>query len=173
MQGKRQLATVLVFAMMLCACLPIRCVASCCAAVPNGCLMRAASMAKSAHQTSPQTIAAAIDSDCEHASSNGGTQVVAAGAGSTGEHRAGPSLCKPVLHERPTAQAAKIQPATWLPSLTASLTDAPDLRSTPPRVPKALDPFDCRTRTDIEVFGRLAPRTATFHPRDHTRPHIR
>src|SRR5262249_539619 len=49
---------------------------------------------------------------------------------------------------------------------------APRLSRTAARLPKALDPDNCRAGTDIKLLGRRAPRRPAFNFRKHSRPHV-
>src|SRR5262249_45260695 len=48
----------------------------------------------------------------------------------------------------------------------------PRLSRTAARLPKALDPDNRRTGTDIKLLGRRAPRRPAFNFRNHSRPHV-
>src|SRR5215469_12962767 len=52
-------------------------------------------------------------------------------------------------------------------------TPAPRFRRAAARLAKALDPDNRRAGTDLNLFGRLAPRSSAFHFRNHALTHVR
>src|SRR6516225_9409520 len=57
--------------------------------------------------------------------------------------------------------------------LQRGYTPAPRFRRAAARLAKALDPDNRRAGTDLNLFGCLAPRSSSFHFRNHALTHVR